>query len=551
VTNIALTLQNLRPTDVTEVRADTGDVAPAGLEIRGPGTLILQAGRDINAGTAAIFTGGANLGGVIATGNNANQSLVTSDAARLVVIAGVRSDVDVSKFKAVYEALIGMNGNSDAILAFYRALNADPDRAAVAGAMGVQELAARDKAYSPFVDLVSRYPGVLQAYQTAVRTGSLPLGTSPDAVQSAALYALLNRETDALRIVNAAGVADLVTGTQGGSAYAAFVALDKQYPRVFADYRARRARGALPEGLTPIVLSDALAEVTASVVPAEALGAGNILAQLSSIQTYGGGATSGSDCTGQCIGQGDIDLWAPRGNVVAGLTTQRAGTTIGVVTNGGGAIRSVVGGDFTINQGKVLSAQGGDILIYSSGGSVDAGRGAKTSISTPPPTRSPITVDGVIVGFLYTIPSSASGSGIQTLTSDPDGLGPRIAPKSGDVFLFAPAGTIDAGEAGIRSSGNIVIAAQTVLNATNISASGSSAGVPLAVTGSLASSLASGGGTTTSAGAKAAEEASNAASNAAKAAASAVVAKPSILTVEVLGFGEKNCKEQDKDCFAK
>ena len=27
--------------------------------------------------------------------------------------------------------------------------------------------------------------------------------------------------------------------------------------------------------------------------------------------------------------------------------------------------------------------------------------------------------------------------------------------------------------------------------------------------------------------------------------------KPAILTVEVLGFGDKNCKEQDKDCFAK
>jgi hypothetical protein len=119
------------------------------------------------------------------------------------------------------------------------------------------------------------------------------------------------------------------------------------------------------------------------------------------------------------------------------------------------------------------------------------------------------------------------------------------------VYLFAPAGTIDAGEAGIRSSGNIVINAQTVLNGNNISVAGSSVGVPVAVTGSLASSLASSGGTTNTS--KAAEDAATAAGNAARAAAASAegLQKPTILTVEVMGFGENNCKEQQKDCFAK
>ena len=549
VKNLALTLQNLSATDVSEVRAETGDVLPLGLEIRGPGSLLIQAGRHIDVGTAAITAGSSNLGGVIATGNNANPSLANSDAARLTLIAGVKADVDLATFKAAYDDLIAINGASDQILAFYRTLNGDTDRNAVATAASVQELIARDPLYAPYAELLTRYPGLLKAYQVADTSRSLPLGVSAQASQAAALYALLNRETDSAKIVGAHSVADLVQGTLGGSAYAQYTALDQQFPRVFADYRARRSRGARPEGLTPIVLSDALGAITAKVIPADAVGAGNLYTFNSSIQTYGNGRLPDASCTGQCAGQGDIDLWAPGGNIIAGLTTPTPGTTIGVVTNGGGAIRSVVGGDFTINQGKVLTAQGGDILLYSSGGSIDAGRGARTSISTPPPTRTPVTVDGVIVGYVYTVPASSSGSGIQTLSSDPDGIGPRAAAPAGGIYLFAPAGAIDAGEAGIRSGGSLFINAQTVLNASNFSAAGPSTGVPVATAGSLATSLAGSG---TANNAKSAEEAAASAANAARAAAAAEgLQKPTILTVEVLGFGDKNCKEQQKDCFAK
>jgi filamentous hemagglutinin len=89
-----------------------------------------------------------------------------------------------------------------------------------------------------------------------------------------------------------------------------------------------------------------------------------------------------------------------------------------------------------------------------------------------------------------------------------------------------------------------------VLNASNISAGGPSVGVPVATSGSLASSVATSGANTQAAG-SAADEAGKATSAAAKAAAAAQLAKPTILVVEVLGFGDKNCKEGDKDCFAK
>ena len=550
VIDVQMTLQNLNASDSSEIRADNGDVRPSGVEMRGPGTLVVQAGRNVDVGAADIRTGGASLGALVSTGNNANPALRDSSAARLVVIAGVKGNVDPAQFAAAYRDIIGLSSSSDLVFGFYRTLNGDPDRAAVASATDVQQLVARDPAYAAYADLVTRYPRLLGVYQDVVRTNALPLGTGADASQATALYALLNRETDASRIAAAGSVADLVTGTLGGAAYSAYSALDQRYPRVFADYRARRAQGAAPESLTPILLSQALVEVTHRAVPAAAVTAGNIYTFQSSIQTYGNSQAAAACPLGQCAGQGDIELWAPGGRIVAGTTTTpAAGATIGVVTNGGGAIRSVVSGNFDINQGKVLTAQGGDLLIFSSGGSIDAGRGARTSISTPPPTRTPIIENGVQVGVLVTLPASASGSGIQTVTSDPDGTGPRLAPPPGNVYLFAPAGTIDAGEAGIRSSGNIVINAQTVLNASNISSAGSSVGVPVVASGSLASSVAS-SGANTNATSKGAEDTAAAAA-AARAATAATVTKPNILSVEVLGFGDKNCKEQDKDCFAK
>ena len=49
----------------------------------------------------------------------------------------------------------------------------------------------------------------------------------------------------------------------------------------------------------------------------------------------------------------------------------------------------------------------------------------------------------------------------------------------GNVDLIAPVGTVDAGDADIRSSGNVNIAAVVVLNAFNIQAGGNVTGVPV------------------------------------------------------------------------
>src|SRR6202012_1486864 len=64
-----------------------------------------------------------------------------------------------------------------------------------------------------------------------------------------------------------------------------------------------------------------------------------------------------------------------------------------------------------------------------------------------------------------------TGAGISTLQTIPG------APP-GNVYLIAPRGTVDAGAAGIRVSGDLFVAALAVANANNIQVQGKSVGLP-------------------------------------------------------------------------
>lgn len=252
-------------------------------------------------------------------------------------------------------------------------------------------------------------------------------------------------------------------------------------------------------------------------------GPGDITMFFSSISTLGGSG---------------IDVLAPGGNINVGLPTPQAGD-IGIITTLGGNVRSYLARDFNVNLSKLVTLQGGDILIYTKQGNIDAGRGARTSRTTQAPRRV-IQPDGTIA---FLPPQEASGSGIRTLTSDPDGPGPLATPKAGDVYLFAPAGYIDAGEAGVSSAGNIFVAALQVLNSSNFSAAGSSTGVPIAPSGGISAGL-SGASSVGASAAKSAEEATKALA-AASPAVTKEIFRPTFISVEVLGVGEEGSRKED------
>ncbi len=176
---------------------------------------------------------------------------------------------------------------------------------------------------------------------------------------------------------------------------------------------------------------------------------------------------------------GSIDLLAPGGLINVGVAGGAA-DDVGVITEKGGAIRATANNGFEVNQSKVITQFGSDITVWSTTGTIDAGRGSKTATSIP--ERVVLTdVDG---NTTIEVKGVAAGSGIRAQSYDPDGpSGPQLAPVQGKVALIAP--IVDAGEAGIEA-GDLLIVAPIVLNATNIQVSGASSGVPIAATAGFA-----------------------------------------------------------------
>jgi hypothetical protein len=221
---------------------------------------------------------------------------------------------------------------------------------------------------------------------------------------------------------------------------------------------------------------------------------------------------------------GDINILTPGGGVDAGLANANSGkpaSQIGVVTVDGGNINAFVNNDFTVNQSRVFTIQGGDILMWSSNGNIDAGKGSKTASSTPPPL---LTVDPKTGAFAIDATSSIVGSGIGVLLGNKN-----VVP--GSVDLYAPAGVINAGDAGITSAGNIYLGATQVIGANNISFGGTSAGVPSTVQAPVSVSMGSQDAS------KAAEQSTQSINNLTDL-ANAKDFKPTFLSVDVFVLGD-------------
>lgn len=199
-------------------------------------------------------------------------------------------------------------------------------------------------------------------------------------------------------------------------------------------------------------------------------------------------------------------------------------TPPGIVTEFGGAISIFTHGSVDIGRTRIFTLRGGDLTIWSSTGDIAAGTAPKTVV-TAPPTR--VLIDSTSGDIQTDLGGLATGGGIGVLASV-EGV------EEGNVTLLAPNGTVDAGDAGIRATGDITIAAVTVLNADNIAAGGNTVGVPAApavaapnIAGLTAASNTAGASTS------ALEDVANQALDQAVREEEA----PSIITAEVLGYG--------------
>ena len=219
---------------------------------------------------------------------------------------------------------------------------------------------------------------------------------------------------------------------------------------------------------------------------------------------------------------GDIDMLLPDGEVNVGLNN--LGTQAvdqGILTVDGGNISIFANGNVNVGTSRIFTLHGGNIIIWSSTGSIAAGAASRT-VQSAPPTR--VLVDSQSANVETDLAGLATGGGIGVLET-------VVGAPPGDVDLIAPVGTVDAGDAGIRASGNVNVAAAQVLNAGNISAGGSKSGVGSAATPNIAAAVAG------SNAAGSSQNAATASANQQQNNNSPTQDLPSIITVQVLGFG--------------
>ncbi len=218
---------------------------------------------------------------------------------------------------------------------------------------------------------------------------------------------------------------------------------------------------------------------------------------------------------------GDIQMLAPSGRIVVGLEGQKDSATSGIVTEGKGDVQVYAHGSVLLGLSRIMTTFGGNILAWSATGDINAGRGSKTTVLFTPPKRTTDKYGNVTLA--PNVPSS--GAGIATLNPIPE-------VRAGDIDLIAPLGTIDAGEAGIRVSGNVNLAALQILNAANIQVQGATTGIPTVQAPSITAALSSSN--------------ANTATQQNAAPTQAASSSPSVIIVEVLGYGGGDGGSDDK-----
>jgi filamentous hemagglutinin family protein len=230
---------------------------------------------------------------------------------------------------------------------------------------------------------------------------------------------------------------------------------------------------------------------------------------------------------------GNITVLAPGGDIAVGRATDPQTPDQGIITERGGNVSIFAADSIIVGTSRIFTLLGGNEIVWSTWGNIAAGSGSKTVYSAPP-TR--VLIDPQSGDVQNDLAGLATGSGIGVLATL-QGVEP------GNVDLIAPVGTIDAGDAGIRASGNLNLAARVVLNASNIQVGGSSAGAPPPPAAPNFAPLTA----SSTASAAATSEAASVAKQETAQSQNQAAEVPSIITVEILGYGGGDDSGSDKD----
>ncbi len=501
ITNMVFFGQNLGKEDVTQITAGrdisaTTILATVGAStlpvtqgnnfmLGGPGALFLEAGRDAGPflNSANIVSGGTTQsfgGGVITNGNEFNPWLQMSGA-KLYTAFGVAGGTDYTTLRDTYVNPVNV-ANLDGALFGQTADtfgNVSADRTKPIYATKLLQWmtdhgygtngATVDQAYSAFIAL-------------------------PELIQHQFLLDVVY--FNELKQTSIPTVIDELTGK---------AIANPSYLKYARGYKAVNSLFPAAYGYTQNSSSGGLASGTQLVQ------SGNLDLRLSTLQTSRGGDLTILGPGGNILGGSVVrtsDQAARRGYAGAsggggglaglfngihfdGVSPAFAIASIptgyeGVLTLRGGNINSFTDGNFVLNQSRLFTEGGGepgyghDINLWSSNGDLNAGQGPKTSFNIPP----------VVLKFdpngysEVDAAGNVSGAGIasfpysEALRNQLNALG--MPYDNPNVFLIAPRGTVDAGDAGVRVAGSLFVAAARVANADNFKVSFASFGLPTA-----------------------------------------------------------------------
>lgn len=456
------------------------------LEVSGPGRLTVTAGRNVDLGSSE---------GITTTGNQVNTNLA-NDGAAIDVVAGLaqtKLSVDDYINRYVREGSALYQAYSTAVTGYIQRMTGDSSLTEAAALAQFAKLSSAEQSHFNAVYL----PKVIQAFNALMTEQGKQFSiaknnfdnASDDADRFKYKLEMDRSQLDVLAAIETLFPGSTVlTGVKGYS-------VDPVKGVVF-----------LPGYDAGSILKQAFS------AERKQLATGDISMFFSKIHTTDGG---------------DINLLAPNGGVNAGLAVNSNGakdaSQLGVVAIAKGAISSIVRDDFQVNTTRVITLGGGDIMIGSTEGNIDAGRGAKTALAAPAPIIKFDSKGNMIVE----LPPAVSGSGIRANVAA-DGT-------QGDALLFALAGIIDASEAGLGGK-DVTVGATAIVGSDNINVGGVSVGVPVASTGSLAAGL---GGISNVAASV--TQSINSATDVAKTTNEQMASSATmgILSVDVLGFGEE------------
>ena len=483
--------------------------AGAGIQVAGPGELLVLAGRDVNLGGSA---------GIVASGNLANSVLLPAQGSNLTVVAGLREDG--SDYLAATQqgfhvlgasGLTGKLGQAFALLGGKSATAAEFDRmSAAAQLQALKPLMSAAKLDAVLSSYVRGLPARADAAEQRLRQALLlgkpindpavdealkgraskvePAWSALSPAQALAAYETLSSSQQAQAVTRVllaqlgqlpasqreAKLSALASAEQLG-ALAAYVST--QTGKAVGADQALSGFSALPqERQMPWLNRMLMGELrsagrAASILDADErwarYGSAYLAVDLLFPQDRPSSQIVMSSSQIKTMQKADITVINPGGGAVAGdlvAKSEKAGgkrpSDLGLVTVSGGDINTVVQGSFEVNSSRVFTLEKGNVLMWSSAGNLDAGRGAKTVSGAPAPVLR-LDSEGRLV---FDTSGSFSGSGIAVLSA------------GSDLDLYAPTGEINAGEAGIRSKGNAFLGAERLVNANDIQVSGARSG---------------------------------------------------------------------------